>query len=62
MGLLHEVVAQKHAELATESKSNFEISELMKIVTKWGNKLTQETWKERNVRIEAEALYLNGQL
>jgi len=30
MGLFHEDVAQKLAELATESKTNFEISELIK--------------------------------
>ena len=30
MGLLHEEVAQKIAELATKSNSNFEISKLMK--------------------------------
>ena len=37
MGLLHEEVTQKIAELAT--KPNFEISELIKILTKGGNKL-----------------------
>jgi len=33
--LLQEEVAQKLAELATKSKSNFEILELIKILTKW---------------------------
>ena len=60
MGLLHEEVAQKVIELVTKSK--FEISELMKIVAKWGNKLTQETWKGRNARIAAEAPHLDGQI
>jgi len=38
------------------------VSELMKILTKWGNKLNEETWKERNAGIAAEAQHLNGQL
>jgi len=62
MELLHEEVAQKIADLTTKSKSNFEISELIKILTKVGNKLIQETWKERNARIAAEASHLHEQL
>jgi len=34
----------------------------MKILTKWGNKLIREAWKERDARIAAEAPYLNEQL
>jgi len=41
---------------------NLEISELIKILTKWGNKLIQETWKEKNARIAAEAPHLNEQI
>jgi len=48
--------------LAAESKSNFEILELIKILTKWGNKLIQETWKGKNAKIAAEAPHLKGQL
>jgi len=35
---------------------------LIKILTKWGNKLNEETRKERNAGIAAEAQHLNGQL
>jgi len=44
------------------SKSNLKISDLRKVLIKWGNKLIQETWKERNPRIETEAPHLNEHL
>jgi len=62
IGLLHEEVAQEITELATGSKSNFEISRLIKNPHKGGNNLIQETWKERNDRIAAKTPHLKEQL